>query len=86
MTRVEVWPEGWNAPLCLADCHAKNAPETETERVANAAFIVRACNSFDSLLAACERMVECADKEPDGCCVACAKIARAAIKLARGEA
>lgn len=52
MTRVEVLPEGWNMPLCIADCHTKNAPSTEAERVANAAFIVRAVNSHHELVTA----------------------------------
>ena len=49
MTRVEIWPKNWNAPLCVADCHAKNAPETETERVANAARIVACVNGCTGL-------------------------------------
>jgi hypothetical protein len=39
MTRVEVLPDGWNAPMCIADCGTKNAPKSETERVANAKLI-----------------------------------------------
>ena len=42
MTRVEVLLNGWNAPMCIADCHAKNAPESEAERVANAKLIAAA--------------------------------------------
>lgn len=49
MTQVEVWPEGWNAPMCVADCHAKHAPETEAERVANAALIAAAPELFAAL-------------------------------------
>jgi len=42
MTRVEVLPNGWNMPVCIADCHAKNAPKSESERVANAKLIAQA--------------------------------------------
>lgn len=42
MTRVEVLPDGWNAPMCIADCHTKHAPTTEAERVANARLIAAA--------------------------------------------
>jgi hypothetical protein len=51
MTLVQVRPEGWNVPLCIADCHTKNAPENEAERCANAALI----SAAPELLAACER-------------------------------
>ena len=56
MTQVEVWPKGWNAPLCVADCHTKHAPATEAERVANAQLIA----SAPELLAALKTMVEVA--------------------------
>ena len=39
MTQVEVWPDGWNVPLCIADCAATHSPPTEAERVANARLI-----------------------------------------------
>lgn len=54
MSRVVIQPPGWNVDMCVADCDAKYAPESEDEKCANAAFIVRACNNFDELLAACE--------------------------------
>lgn len=50
MTLVEFRPEGWNAPMCIADCHTKNAPQSETERVANARLIAAA----PELLEACK--------------------------------
>ena len=56
MTRVEVRPEGWNVPMCIADCRTRNAPESEAERVANAAFIVQACNAHAALVAALEAL------------------------------
>lgn len=49
MTRVEVLPKGWNMPMCIADCHAKHAPGSESERVANARLIAAA----PDLLEAC---------------------------------
>jgi hypothetical protein len=52
VTRVQVWPEGWNVPLCIADCHTKNAPENKAERVANARLIAAA----PDLLAIVERL------------------------------
>ena len=42
MSRVEVLPEGWNMPMCIADCGTKHAPESEGERVANARLIAAA--------------------------------------------
>jgi hypothetical protein len=67
------------------------------EAEANAAFIVRACNSFDDLLAACENAARNAETElymfPVDADVTVRKfretqanIYRAAIALARGEA
>lgn len=49
MTRVEIMPEGWNAPMCIADCHAKNAPQSECERVANAHLIAAAPELLECL-------------------------------------
>lgn len=45
-TQVVVWPEGWNVPMCIADCHTKNAPEYKPERVANARLIAAAPELF----------------------------------------
>jgi hypothetical protein len=42
MTRVEVLPNGWRMPMCIADCGAKHGPESESERVANARLIAAA--------------------------------------------
>lgn len=66
MTRVEVLPDGWNMPMCVADCHTKSAPNSEAERVANAAFIVRACNSHDALVAALCRAVDASNAHNAG--------------------
>ncbi len=57
MTRVEVLPEGWRMPMCVADCHAKHAPENECERVANAEFIVLAVNNHERLVSALRKMI-----------------------------
>ncbi len=54
MTRVEVWPPGWNAPVCVADCHTKQAPDNEAERVANASLIAAA----PALLGACRAAID----------------------------
>jgi hypothetical protein len=56
--------------------------------LANAEFIVRACNAHDELLAACESAVE-AFGSPDDCgsCGQCSMcLCRAAIKKAKGKA
>ena len=58
MSRVQVWPAGWPVPMCVADCAAKYAPESNGEQCANAAFIVRACNNFEELVKALERAVD----------------------------
>lgn len=50
MTRVEVLPEGWNVPLCVADCHVKYAPSNEAERVANARLIAAGPTMLDVLI------------------------------------
>jgi hypothetical protein len=52
MTRVEVLLNGWNAPMCIADCHAKNAPESDAERVANAKLISAAPDMLKALIKA----------------------------------
>jgi hypothetical protein len=39
MSRVEVWPEGWNVPLLIADCGTKRSPELVEEQCANAQAI-----------------------------------------------
>jgi hypothetical protein len=49
MTRVEVLPDGWRVPMCIADCHAKLCPETEAERVANAKLIAAAPDLLEAL-------------------------------------
>ena len=49
MTQVVVWPDGWNAPLCIADCHAKNAPTPEEERCANARLIAAAPEMLEAI-------------------------------------
>ena len=50
-TQVEVRPEGWNVPMCVADCHPLNyPPDSEQERVANARLIAAA----PELLEACK--------------------------------
>lgn len=61
ITRVVVWPNGWNAPLCIADCHAKNAPKTEAERVANARLIAAA----PDLLAALNQVLDASEDNGD---------------------
>ena len=59
MTSVEVWPKGWNVPMHIADCDPRGrSPDSEQERVANAALIVRAVNSHDALVEALEGMVK----------------------------
>lgn len=86
MTRVEVRPEGWNVPMCIADCHAKYSPESGAERVANARLIAAA----PDLLEACEAVAEVLGKLPIGdpligeAHTACKK-ARAAIAKATGR-
>lgn len=42
VTLVETWPNGWNAPIIIADCHTNRAPESESERCANARLIAAA--------------------------------------------
>lgn len=49
-------------------------------RTTDAAFIVRACNAHDSLVAALEGVIRVADRKTDEF-----DAARAALKLARGE-
>ncbi len=49
VTRVEHWPKGWSDPICVADCHAKQAPESKSERVANARLIAAAPELLQSL-------------------------------------
>ncbi len=39
MSQVVVWPDGWNAPLLIADCGTKRAPELVQEQCANAQAI-----------------------------------------------
>ena len=46
MSQVVVWPDGWNAPLCIADCGTKRAPESVEEKCANARLIAAAVNSY----------------------------------------
>lgn len=41
----------------IADCAGDDAPKTASECAANAAFIVRACNAHDDMLAACRSAV-----------------------------
>lgn len=48
-TRVEVLPKGWNAPMCIADCHTHYAPDSERERVANARLIAAAPDLLEAL-------------------------------------
>ena len=88
MTRVEVWPAGWNAPLCVADCHTKNAPESEGERVANARLIAAAPEMLEALR-------ECITDDGAACMntgqksrrlAEISRLARAAIAKAIGEA
>lgn len=55
MNKVEVLPNGWNVPMCIADCGAKNSPESNDEQCANAEFIVRAANCHDELLTATKK-------------------------------
>jgi hypothetical protein len=62
MSRVEVLPEGWNAPLCVADCGTKHAPESEDERCANARLIAAA----PAMLAALEKCQQEASDQLDG--------------------
>ena len=55
-----------------------------------AAFIVRACNAHDDLLAACKRIADgaycrCAQLPTDGKCPCAARLARAAIAKAQPE-
>jgi hypothetical protein len=78
MTRVEFWPKGWNAAVCVADCHAKGAPESEDERCANARLIAAA----PDLLAALKAIVNRADDSP--MCWPEFDAARAAIARAEG--
>ena len=50
ITNVEVWPDGWNVPMCIADCSTKRSPESNEEKCANARLIAAA----PDLLEACE--------------------------------
>ncbi len=74
--------------------YMRNGPELATvecgnqkENIANAAFIVRACNSFDELLAVCEAFIN--ELGPDGYYPIAGKTKtdamRAAIQKARAE-
>jgi hypothetical protein len=49
ITRVEATPEGWNMPMCIADCDAKHSPEDEAEKVANAWLIASAPELLEAL-------------------------------------
>jgi len=84
ITRVEVWPEGWNAPFCVADCGRNTGPEEE--RCANAALI----SAAPDLLAACEVAFDLTDKwkrtEHGADFFEVDRVLRAAIAKARGEA
>jgi hypothetical protein len=91
MTSVEVWPAGWNAPLCVADCHTKNAPESEGERVANARLIAAAPELLEALKALLlhegEKCFSGIGTEHDSYALEAAKNAAiAAIAKATGEA
>ncbi len=58
VTRVEVMPQGWRVPQCIADCHTKYAPEDEAERCGNAYLIAAA----PDLLIVCRRIMEARDQ------------------------
>lgn len=56
MSHVEVWPEGWNAPLLIADCGTKRAPELVEEQCANAQAIAALPDLIEALKACMERI------------------------------
>lgn len=83
MTRVEVWPKGWNVPMLVADCHPKglHCADNEQERVANARLIA----SAPELLAALRRALGWLETHPSIVGVALDE-SRAAIAKAEGRA
>ena len=85
MTRVEVWPEGWNAPMCVADCNARHSPSSQVERVANASLIA----ASPALYEACKRGLHWADchdmKTADSQVREDIAFIRAALALAEGR-
>ena len=83
-TQVEVRPEGWNVPMCVADCHPLNyPPDSEQERVANARLIAAA----PDLLEGCKRLLSVVEAESEACGIykAHIEIARAAVAKAEGR-
>lgn len=86
MTRVEVLPQGWNMPLCIADCHAGHAPESEAERVANARLLAAAPDMLEALKSVLAS-VPFASYRGDGELEECEQMVRSAIARAeRGGA
>ncbi len=68
---------------------SRKRSEPDHERLANAAFIVRACNAHDALV---EALVEIREKassasawNAEGALAACEALAESALALARGE-
>ena len=59
MTRVEVLPAGWNAPMCIADCGTKYSPESEEEKCANARLIAAAPELLEACKIALQAINEC---------------------------
>ena len=59
MSQVVVWPDGWNAPLCIADCGTKRAPESVEEKCANARLIAAAPDLLAALEAARDELDSC---------------------------
>lgn len=66
--------------ICVTDNETYMTPE---EADANAAFIVRAVNNFDALLAACKAVVEWADDNPGESGFTAVDLVRAAITAAK---
>ena len=67
-------PDGFGKPIASV-CHL-----SESEREANAAYIIQCVNSHSALVAALEHIATGGENWKD-----CARVARAALKLARGE-
>ena len=79
-----------NGNRTLTICRTDNPYMGEQEQGANAAFICRACNNFEELLAALKDLYECGDHQAIKCCdefVKCAyQKAKAAISKAESPA